>query len=340
MSGALSGSADPNIARSAPPPEEHFIYPDAQGGSQHRAELNMTKQNSIDQAIASGFALGGKQYGRDETKASQPALEFPVWSLRSNVGRDDTVDTNWQQQRDDLAEGLPKQLLNDPAFADFLKVVAKAMGWLQAAAAPYDVNSPAVNNIANGHQIVQDSILATLVQAETVLHQGDLFLKSVGAGHPEFDTLSRLLTDVKGLFNKLSSITRRYQENSIDSDDKRQLKALMQQLQAILSQMSSTASTSELRILIPTLNNMQMTTQLLLREPGEQLPEITTALSTVGLSTGGDALIGAQLNALSTGVASQIPDVNPQLLTIALGILLTAGAYIMQTVPPEAEGRQ
>lgn len=342
MSGPLSGSADPNLSRSAQPPAERYIYPNEQGGGAQRAELNIGTQSSIDQAISSGFALGGKQYGREETKPSSPALEFPVWALRTSATlEEESIDTNWQQQRSDLAKDLPKQLLSDPAFADFLTVIAKAMGWLETVSQPYAPDSPAFRNIATGNQKAQDTILATLVQAETVIHQGGLFLKSVGAANPEFDTLSRLLTDAKTAFNKLSSLTRRYEDSSLGDNDKSLLRALFQQLQMILAAMGSTSETTVLKILHPTLNTMILSIQLLLRPQGEQLAEINSALIKAGSNE------GSPLDRLTHGFVKQLQQVlpsnsktvvNADQLSIALSILLTGSAYVMQQEPPLATG--
>lgn len=348
MSSPLSGSADPNLSRSAQPPAERYVYQGEQGGNSQRAELNIGAQSSIDQAISSGYALGGKPYGRDETKASSPTLEFPVWTLRTKSMEEESVETDWQQQRNDLTASIPKQLLADPAFADFLTVVAKAMGWLDTVSQPYAPNSPALNNIANGNQMVQDSILATLVQTESVLHQGDTFLKNVGAGHPEFDTVTRLLTDMKTVYNKTSSLTRRYEENILDDNDKSIIRALIQQLMLILAAMGSTSDTGVLKILRPTVNNMIFTLQLLLRQQGEQLSEITAALANAGATEETGALSGVQLHRLTNGFVQQFQQLLPNSgstldtdkLTIALGILLTGSAYVMQREPTTEEGGQ
>ncbi len=346
MSGALSGSADPNIGRGAPPPSEHYIYPGEQGGNNVRAELNIGTQSSIDQSISAGFALGGKQYGREETKGP-PILQQPLWNLRTSLSTDAGNDeTAWQEERNSLAESLPKQLLNDPAFSDFLTTVAMTVEWLKEVGAPYHPNGPELNNIFTSSQVIQGAILNTLTQAGTILHEGELFLKSVGAGYAEFDTLSRLLGDIKTIFDKLSSLTRRYEEHSLNDDDKALLKRLINQLQAILMSMDTTAATSRLLILGPTVGNLILTATLLLQKQGEQLTEMTKALSTIGFNNGENALLGPQLNTLATAFATQMQrlspagtaTINPQLLTVALGILLSAAAYTMQVEQEPRKG--
>ena len=322
----ISGS-DPNLSRSAPPHEEQYNFPDAQGGGAQRTQLNIGNQSAIDQAIE-GHPLGGKAYGRDETKAS-PQLTPPLWKFRASLGyQEETENTAAEERARALGALMPPEMMKDPAFTDFIKLFAWAESALEKAAAPFDPASVAAANTESAHEKIQQSIMETVSQGNTIVKGGKSFLEEVGAGYPQFDLLLRTLNETDVLLGKLGAFTSLYENGLLKGEEKEKVNDLLRQLANLSSSMEGARSTEELQMLKPLVKEMALTGQLLMADQGSQLALLTTTMMLQGKESP-LSLIGPNLSKLLSSFTRTESPLSSSLLTIGMAAFLTVGAALL-----------
>lgn len=220
MSGMTGADRSYHWGGGMPPFSEREINVDFEAGAlQNKALADVVKENeTIDANI-----LKGMPYGRNQSEANKPTLEFPLMHIRSRTGPEEGEGEATKKLLENLANLLPKDVKEklsqemkrpetqrEPAYAALAKSLsytAAALTLLNQTARTFEGESTAIRYAKQNLEFTGQALQALIKEGKELLQEGYAILKQLGPNHPHFDTLLKHLKNAANALKLLKRIS-------------------------------------------------------------------------------------------------------------------------------------
>jgi len=315
------GGVDPSVFRSVPPEGERYINPDFAPGQQ---ELNLLTNLVSQDKLIDAALYTGHPFGRENTEASRPTIEFPLYNIRTALNSPESEEQDLQSIYNELLSNFPENIQTrlaeemakpanerNPVYTNldnYLTMTAGALGWLQSISEPFPAGSAAINNIENNMALSGQALTDLIDQNQTLVTVGQSFLRIAGPNHPSFDRVSE---QVNALDNATDEFQQAYEavENGNTSDEAlAALNSSAERLNTLNTEFHRVNSGGDGQIIGSLMNAMALLSAATTLDPGMRSLLIGMAFVNIGLvsSDSASGLIGEQLQNFSQAISDFI----------------------------------
>ncbi|MEM1283389.1 MAG: hypothetical protein AAGG81_07530 [Chlamydiota bacterium] len=221
-----------------PPISERQINVDFEAGAlQNKAYADVVKEGeTLDANI-----LKGMPYGRNQSEANKPTLEFPMMNIRAKTGGEEKENQTTKELLENLKNLLPKELRENlsremshpeaernPIYAALeksLAYTAAALALLNQAAKTFEGESSVLRFAGKNLQFTEQALQDLMRQGKELLREGYISLKQLGPNHPHFDTLLKHLKNAANalkLLKRISDEEKEHQKQNQEEEDEKE----------------------------------------------------------------------------------------------------------------------
>lgn len=230
-----------------PPFSEREINMDFEAG----ALLNKAYADVVkDSQTLDANILKGMPYGRNQSEANKPTLEFPLMNIRQRKSGEEESGKTSKQIFNNLINLLPKNVKEklaseqklpesqrNPSFTALeksLTYTSAALALLYKASSSFDGESTALRFGQQNLQFTEQALNELIRQGKELLKEGYASLKQMGPNHPHFDTLLKHLKNAASTLKMLKRVhdeerKKKHREDDEEEEDKQDKKSQKQE---------------------------------------------------------------------------------------------------------------